>query len=322
MNITGDKNIIPSPGKSGRTVFCLGETLLDIIIKKDMSIIAKPGGSMLNAAVSLGRAGMHVQLVSELFRDEPGRMILQFLADSHVRVDSPDYSGEGKTPLALAFLDENSDAEYSFYKNYPEKRVIQSFPDTGDEDILLFGSIYSVTPGIRNSVQQLLKNAKRNHTFVIYDPNIRKSFSGQMSNLVPRIRENFSFSDIVRGSNEDFLSIFATDDPDLIFDEVRRAGCRILVLTRSGEDVLVYSGDSRFSFPVPRIHPVSTIGAGDSFNAGLIYGILSRNIRRHDLERMKEDQWHSLIDVGIRFAQVVCLSDENYIPENIIQTIK
>jgi fructokinase len=64
---------------------------------------------------------------------------------------------------------------------------------------------------------------------------------------------------------------------------------------------------------VKKITPVSTIGAGDNFNAGMIAAIYKNNITRDELAKMGEEKWGRIVSAGVDFASDVCLSYENYI---------
>ena len=59
--------------------------------------------------------------------------------------------------------------------------------------------------------------------------------------------------------------------------------------------------------------PVSTIGAGDNFNAGIIYGLLKYQVRKQDLPTLDKDKWQKIIQCGIDFSVEVCQSYDNYI---------
>jgi fructokinase len=298
---------------SGREVFCIGEALMDIIFIHGKPAEARPGGSLLNSAVSLARAGIPVRLISENFPDTLGEKILRFLDECGVSTASMVRYTVGNTPLALAFLNDAAEASYDFYKQYPETRMDQPLPSAGKGDIVLFGSIFSVLPEVRPALRNFLEKARNNGALIIYDPNFRRSRMHELTQDLPRIRENISCSDIVRGSDEDFLSIFASDDPDQVYDEILKSGGKILIITRNKKDVLLFSGSHKIACPVPSIVPVSTIGAGDAFNAGLIADLVKEQLFRDDLVTTGEEQWRRLINEGIRFATEVCLSLENYI---------
>ena len=72
-----------------------------------------------------------------------------------------------------------------------------------------------------------------------------------------------------------------------------------------------------FSMKVPEIEPVSTIGAGDAFNAGIVHELLKERIAAETLAGMTEETWRTILKRGTRFASAVCLSEENYIPPDL-----
>jgi len=89
-----------------RKIYAIGESLVDIIFSNGEPKTAKAGGSMLNSAVSLGRIGLPVSLITEYGDDDPGALIDSFLRKNGVGTDLVYRFKNGKTALALAFLDE------------------------------------------------------------------------------------------------------------------------------------------------------------------------------------------------------------------------
>ena len=135
-----------------RKIYTIGETVLDILFSKNQPFTAKAGGACLNTAVSLGRLGLPVQFIGEFGLDEVGNFIDNFLKENNVNTDSVYRYYDGKSALALAFLNENNDASYDFYKIYPEKRLNIEFPEIHQDDIVLFGSFYAITPEVRKKL--------------------------------------------------------------------------------------------------------------------------------------------------------------------------
>ena len=59
---------------------------------------------------------------------------------------------------------------------------------------------------------------------------------------------------------------------------------------------------------------VSTIGAGDNFNAGFIYGLLKGGVTRDDIDRgLSEEQWDKAIEYGQMFSAESCKDIFNYV---------
>ncbi len=295
-----------------RNIYAIGETLYDIIFKDGQPQAGKPGGAMLNSTVSLGRIGLPVSLISEYADDDIGRIIDKFLHDNGVGTSYTDHYKDGKTALAIAVLNEKNDASYTFYKNYPERRLEMGFPPVRKGDIILCGSIYAITNEIRSKFVQFITQAKENGGIVIYDPNFRSAHASELDELKPLIIENMKMAGIIRGSDEDFRNIFRAASPDSAWEVVRKY-CNCMVYTASSDGVYVRTPSFSGQFPVNKITPVSTIGAGDNFNAGMIAAIYKNGITNEEPEVMGEEKWRKVITSGVSFATDVCLSYENYI---------
>ena len=306
----------------GRCIYAIGETVFDIVFKNGKPVSATAGGSMLNSTVSLGRAGLPVALISEIGQDRVGTEIIGFLKQNRVGVKHIYRFADHSTALALAFLDENEDASYEFYKDYPAKRLNIEFPGTTSRDYILFGSFFALTKAVRNGLKQFLSSARESGSTILYDPNIRNPHAHELPGLQNFLYENISFSDIIRGSSDDFRLIFGTTVPKDVFKKVNELGCRFLIITNAGNPVTMISDKFELYIPVININPVSTIGAGDSFNAGILYGLYKMNIGRSDLSSLKQQDWSMLIDIGITFGSSVCESWENYISASLAEKIK
>jgi fructokinase len=301
--------------KRGSKVFCVGETVLDIIFRDDNPVAAKPGGSMLNSAVSLGRAGVPVYFISDYGTDHAGDIIHGFLLKNGVRTDYISRYTDGKTAMALAFLDDRQNATYSFYKLFPEKRLPGAMPVVDSGDIILFGSFYALTASLRSKITEFIQQAKARGAYIIYDPNFRSAHLGELETLRPWIIGNIGMSSMVRGSDEDFRNIFSAHDALQAYQHVREAGCPVLVYTKNSRGVDVIAPGYSHAYAVPQILPVSTIGAGDAFNAGMIFACTTHTWSDilNGAGTLTGLMWDQLISTAIRFSENVCQSMDNYI---------
>ena len=294
-------------------IYTVGETLLDIIFKGVEPQTAKPGGSAFNASVTLGRLGAPINFISETGHDKVGDLILHFMNENGVQANFISRYPKGQTAIALAFLNENSDAEYQFYKDYPAQRLAVEFPDFQKDDLLMFGSFYALNPGIRPRVKELLEKADRAGATIMYDPNFRSTHLAERDQLGPVIRENLGYATLVRASDEDLLNIFDTDNPDAAWEKVAPLS-DALVYTANADGVYLRTPSLSFHMEVERIEPVSTIGAGDTFNAGLLYGIWKKGYGREQIKLLNKNQWVEILAIAIQFSREVCLSYDNYLP--------
>ena len=302
-----------------RKVFGIGETVLDIIFKNDQPIGAVPGGSVFNSIISLGRCGVRASFISETGNDRVGRRIIAFLKDNGVETDSVYVYPDSKSPLSLAFLNEKNDADYIFYKDHPKDRIEFVTPEVNKDDIVLFGSYYAVNPVIRPQVHGFLEHARSRGAILYYDVNFRASHKDEVVKLTPNILENLEIADVVRGSSEDFDVMFHKTDADAIYRSQIAFYTHNFILTQGAKPVeLRGEGSLKKQYPVTPLTLgeglVSTIGAGDNFNAGFVYGLLRHNITRADIEQgLTEQQWDALIASAQQFSTNVCQSLDNYV---------
>ncbi len=298
-----------------RKVIGIGETVLDIIFRNNQPVSAVPGGSTFNAIISLGRCGVTTSFISETGNDRVGRNIIQFLKDNDCQADAVNVYPDSKSPISLAFLNDQNDAEYIFYKDHPNDRLDFTYPQVEADDLVLFGSYYALNPVIRPQMKGFLEYAHQRGAILYYDVNFRASHQHEVMKLTPNLLENFELADVVRGSSEDFDILFRKVDADSVYRSQISFYTKKFIYTQGGKPVeLRAEGGFSKQYPVATVKPVSTIGAGDNFNAGFLFGIIKNNIRRSDMDNgMTEEQWDSVISSGLLFSKEVCSSLYNYI---------
>ena len=290
-------------------VLGIGETVLDILFKDDQPLKAIPGGSTFNSIVSLGRAGVNCAMVTEVGGDHVGELICNFLKKNGVSSDYVCRRKQAKSPISLAFLDEHNDAQYVFYKDPSPVKLSGKLPEFTKDDVVLFGSYFAINPAIRPVVGGLLHEAHEKGAWLYYDVNFRKNYIADIPILKPNVEENMSLANVVRGSMEDFNYLYGLHDGDAIYDQVSRH-CNTLILTDGARQIRVYTPDGCETYPVQPIETVSTVGAGDNFNAGYIYA------------KMKgfNDQ-ASRIAMAQRWSQDVCRQLGNNISDELVASL-
>ncbi|MBR7030163.1 MAG: carbohydrate kinase [Prevotella sp.] len=296
-----------------RKVIGIGETVLDIIFKNDQPIGAVPGGSVFNGIISLGRCGIPTSFISETGNDRVGKKIISFLKENNVNAEYLYVYPETKSPISLAFLNENNDAEYIFYKDHPHDQLDFVYPDIQPDDIVMFGSYYAVNPVIRPQMVAFLDHAKNKGAIIYYDVNFRASHQHEVMKLTPNILENLEYADIVRGSSEDFEILYKKTDADALYRSQISFYTKNFILTQSKEPVeLRAEGGISKQYTIEQGEVVSTIGAGDNFNAGFVYGLIKYGVTREMVRTgFSENLWDQIISCAIKFSANVCQSIDN-----------
>ena len=296
-----------------RKVIGIGETVLDIIFKNDLPIGAVPGGSVFNGVISLGRSGVPASFISETGNDRVGERIIAFSRENGVNADNIAVYPESKSPVSLAFLNEKNDAEYIFYKDHPHDQMDFVYPDIQPDDIVMFGSYYAVNPVIRPQMAAFLDHAKNNGAIIYYDVNFRASHKHEVMKLTPNILENLEYADIVRGSSEDFDILYKKTDADAIYRSQIAFYTKNFILTQGSNPVELRAvGDIKKQYEVEKMETVSTIGAGDNFNAGFVFGLIKYGITREMIMNgFDEELWDKLIACAQKFSANVCKSIDN-----------
>lgn len=297
-----------------RKIIGLGETVYDIIFRNNQPQKAVPGGSAFNAIVSLGRCGVPCVMVTEVGDDRVGDIVTAFLHENNVDTQYV-YRHKGtQSHVSLAFLNERNDAEYQFYKMHEALNMPPCFPEINEGDVVIFGSYFAINPKVRTCVYELLRKAHDVGAIIYYDVNFRASHLKDLPQVLPAIIENMQLATVVRGSHEDFSLLFNEEVAKDVYEKHIRTYCETFIYTDADKPVQVFTPLYHTSVDAAKIETVSTIGAGDNFNAGFCYALLCKDIdTQTKLAEIEEPLMKELVTVGQRFSSAVCQSFDNYV---------
>lgn len=305
-----------------RKIIGIGETIMDIIFKDEQPTAAVPGGSVFNGLISLGRLGQKVMMITETGNDKVGRVIKEFMEDNGIDSSCVCMYEDGRTAISLAYLNEKNDAEYTFYKDYPKARLDVEWPEINPDDVVMMGSYFVLNPVLRDKVKSFLNYAKECGALIYYDINFRSSHKDEAIKLYPTILENFEYADVVRGSTEDFDNMFGIKDAETAYTDKVSYHCKTMLCTDADGDIRLFTPNYNKKYPVEKIKTVSTIGAGDNFNAGVVYGIMKNRVRKSDISELDLQTWDNIISKGQMLASNVCQSFHNSISKEFAEEIK
>jgi fructokinase len=255
--------------KRGLDVLVVGEALVDIVVSP-RGTVGHPGGSPANVAYGLGRLGADTAFLTSIGDDHHAAAIEEHLRSAGVNL-LPGSKGRGTTATATATLASDGSAHYDFDIRWELPRIAPAdLPK-----ILHTGSIATfLAPGAA-VVRELLEQSHR-RCVVTYDPNIRPALLGSQSEAKTIFEELVPFADVVKLSDEDALWLYPRLCLEDIAQQILGLGARLVAVTRGAEGSLLTTRGAQVAVPSVRSAVVDTIGAGDSYMAALIYGLLMR----------------------------------------------
>ena len=197
-----------------------------------------------------------------------------------------------------------------FYKDHASVSLDGKQPEMSKDDVVLFGSFFAINPAIRPVVGGLLRKAREAGAWLYYDINFRKNHIADLPEVMSNIEENMQLADVVRGSMEDFDYLYGLKTGEAIYERVSRY-CQTLILTDGARQIRVYTPEGCETYPVQPIETVSTVGAGDNFNAGYIYA----KIQGIDDQARR-------IAMAQRWSQDVCQQLGNNISDKLVAALR
>lgn len=268
-------------------LLCCGEALIDMIPKPTVStgdgFVPYTGGAVFNTAVALGRLGVDVGQLTGLSTDMFGGLLR---ADMHASGVNTDYIIQSDRPTTLAFVKlVEGQATYSFFDENSAGRNIEvaDLPPLSTKISALYFSGISLASEPCADTYLALAQRHAKEKLIVVDPNIRPSFIESQVRFRARLDKLFSIADIVKISDEDLNWIYP-EDATLAEKalKIQELGPSIVVLTQGRDGAIGYIPDEVVSAPARLVDVVDTVGAGDTFNAGMLaklseFGMLSRN---------------------------------------------
>jgi fructokinase len=263
----------PSPAGTAAhsDVVVIGEALIDVVASSG-GTVEHPGGSPANVAYGLGRLGISTALLTSIGDDERGSAIERHLGRAGVAL-LPGSKHEGRTASATAKLAADGSASYEFDITWE----LQPVPPSYLPKVIHTGSIATfLAPGAA-AVRSLLEQAHR-ECVITYDPNIRPALLGSQAEATALFEELIPLTDVVKLSDEDAQWLYPRKGLDEAAARILQLGAGLAVITKGSEGSLLATPTTRLHVPsVPSV-VADTIGAGDSYMAALIYGLLARGV--------------------------------------------
>jgi fructokinase len=253
-----------------RGVLVVGESLVDIVQTLSGHLHEYAGGSAANVAVALSRLGRPTRLATSFAKDHHGDMIAAHLTDAGVTL-ACDPGAVDHTSTAQATIGTAGAADYTFDIDW------RLLPVAEDEDPLVahtcsLGAV--LLPGA-DDVLALLGRL-RDRSTVTYDVNARPAVTGTGPEVVGRVERMVSVSDLVKASDEDLEALYPRRSHAESAAALLALGPAAIVVTRGPEGALWVDRDGQVAIESRPVQVADTIGAGDTFGAGLVDALWER----------------------------------------------
>jgi fructokinase len=294
-------------------ILVTGEALIDLFIGSaapaGFPAEAVAGGSPFNVAIGIGRLGRPAAFLSTLSEDVFGTFLAGKLAEAGV---SSAYLQRcpNITTLSVVATDPTGQPQYSFYAPDSADRALtpQSLPDELPAEVgaIVAGSYALGVEPIATAIETLLRRESGSRVISL-DPNVRPRVVGDVEAYRERFERLLACATIVKASDEDIELLYATGDLASAARAWLQRGPKLVIITRGEKGPVAAFGEIIIERPAPRIAVVDTVGAGDTFHAGLLAWLdANRLLTPQDVAGLNEAQVTAALDFAAASAAIVC----------------
>ncbi|MDX3978680.1 carbohydrate kinase [Shinella sp.] len=290
-------------------ILCCGEALIDMLPRTSTlgedAYAPYAGGAIFNTAIALGRLGVPTGFFTGLSDDMMGDILRGTLKESGVDYS---YCATLSRPTTVAFVKlVDGHATYAFYDEGTAGRMITEaeLPALGDDcEALHFGAI-SLIPEPCGSTYEALLAREHEKRVISLDPNIRPGFIKDKDAHMARIRRMAAMADIVKFSDEDLAWFGLEGDEETLARHWLHHGAKLVVVTRGAEGAVGYTANHKVTVPSERVSVVDTVGAGDTFDAGVLASLKMQNLlTKQQVAKLDQDQIAKVLALGAKAAAV------------------
>lgn len=289
-----------------------GDALIDFVPTRSVdgheAVMPAVGGSCLNVAIGLARLGAQAGFVGGISTDLFGRMIAGHATASKVDLGLATRS-DHQTTLAFVRV-AAGETHYAFYdagtatRNWSYRRGTIAFADV--EAVHVGSTTLVDDPGAAQTMA-LVTDARASST-ISFDPNCRPNLVEDKSAYLARMAAFAAEADLVKMSDVDFAYLFGDEPYRQRATALLGQGASLVVVTRGGGGAMAWhAGAGQIEVAAPEVEVADTIGAGDSFQAGLLFALHEqRRMARQALKDIAADELRRALSFAAHCAGLTC----------------
>jgi fructokinase len=289
-----------------------GDALIDFVptLTADgrEAVMPAVGGSCLNVAIGMARLGAPTGFVGGVSTDMFGRMIADHASASGVEFRLATRS-DHQTTLAFVRI-VAGESHYAFYDAETASRSWSyrrgSIPFETVEAVHV-GSTTLVNDRSAAETQALIADAKARAT-ISFDPNCRPNLVRDTPSYLARMGEFAARADIVKMSDVDFTYLHGDEPYRERADALLAQGTSLVVITRGIDGAIAWhKAVGQIEVAAPRVKVADTIGAGDSFQAALLFALHRQGrLGRAQLGGIDADELRRALSFAANCAGLTC----------------
>jgi len=285
-------------------ILCCGEALIDML-PEGAGFMPHAGGAVFNTAIALGRLGAPAGFFSGLSNDLFGARLAEGLEASHVDTA---FCARSNRPTTLAFVTlTDGQASYAFYDENTAGRLLSAsdLPTLpADVTALFFGGISLVSEPAADTYATLMAREATSRVTML-DPNIRPGFITDPDRYRNRIERMIGLADIIKISDEDLHWLEGAGDPKQLAKGLLARGPKLVLLTEGARGARALTATQERFVAAPKITVADTVGAGDTFNAGVLSALDRAGALTKGAE-WSDDLLDAALTLGTRAAAITC----------------
>ena len=290
-------------------ILCCGEALIDMLPREttlgEKGFAPYAGGAIFNTAIALGRLGVPTAFFTGLADDMMGEILIDTLKASNVNSSLCVMASRPSTVAYVKLV--NGQATYAFYDEGTAGRMITEadLPALDDTcEALHFGAI-SLIPSPCGETYEALMKREQAKRVISLDPNIRPGFIKDKPAHMARINRMAAMSDILKFSDEDLEWFGIEGDHEQLATHWLNHGAKLVVITKGAEGATGYTKALKVSVPSERVTVVDTVGAGDTFDAGILASLKMNDLlTKTQVASLDEKALRDALALGAKAAAV------------------